>query len=56
MGHQLCVARFALEMFALNGADPINSDEPHRHAALGTAGMGWNAIRRLHKFGGFILD
>jgi len=43
-------------MLALDRADPINGDEPHRHTAFGTAGMGWNAVRRPHKFGRFILD
>ena len=54
--HQLGVTRLAFEMLALDWADTINGDEPHRHAAFNTAGMGRNAVRRPHEFRRFILD
>jgi hypothetical protein len=54
--HQFGVTRLAFEMLALDWADTINGDEPHRHAAFSTAGMGRNAVRRPHKFRRFILD
>jgi len=43
-------------MLALDQADTIKGNEPHRHAAFGTTGMGRKAVRRPHEFAGFILD